>query len=167
MKRSSITLFVAAIVLLAAVIVWLRANRPTTGGTGGTNPQTQVITRTAIRPTPDKPSEPPASASGSPESSPKSRESIMEEIRDAALTYDAKALPRIRPYLLNSDPDIREAAINGMITLGDASAGPMLREAARQTTDPREAARLLDAADYVELPSGTPLLKKRRAAGPK
>ena len=56
---------------------------------------------------------------------------------------------------------IREAARTGMIVLGDGAAGPMLRDASKLALTPHEAVAMLEAADYVELPSGTFNLKKR------
>ncbi len=90
-------------------------------------------------------------------------QALLEEINEAAVTYDAAALPRIQPYLTHSAPEVREAAKNGMIVLGDAAAGPLLREASRHVTTPQEAVALLEAADYVELPSGSVLLKSQAA----
>lgn len=97
-----------------------------------------------------------ASNSSSPDFVPQqtdaAREKILEEIQDAAVTYEATGLSKIEPYLLHSDPEIRLAAKDGMITLGDASAGPLLRKAAALAPTPQEAVALLEAADYVELP---------------
>jgi hypothetical protein len=81
------------------------------------------------------------------------RDAALEKIHDAATTYDPVELAAIRPYLVNADPEIREAAVNGMIVLGDAAAGPMLREAAARMESAEEAKAMLAAADYVELPS--------------
>jgi hypothetical protein len=90
-----------------------------------------------------------------------SHTALLEEINEAAVTYNASALPRIQPYLTHSDPEIREAAKNGMIVLGDSAAAPLLREASRKMATPQEATALLEAADYMELPSGSILLKAR------
>lgn len=86
---------------------------------------------------------------------PASQAVILSQIEDASVTYDAKALPLIEPYLLNADPVVREAAKNGMINLGDVAAGPLLREASRHASTPEEAMALSEAADYVELPPAT------------
>lgn len=91
------------------------------------------------------------------------KEQILETVHQASITYDPKELPAIQKYLLNADPEIREAARNGMVVLGDASAGPMLRDASKLASTPHEAVAMLEAADYVELPSGTLNLKKRTA----
>jgi hypothetical protein len=80
-------------------------------------------------------------------------ERILETMREAAITYDPAGLSKIEPYLLHSDAGVRKAAINSMIKLGHASAGPMMRKAAASAYTPYEAVNLLEAADYVELPS--------------
>jgi hypothetical protein len=92
---------------------------------------------------------------------PVTKEEILETVHQASITYDAKELPAIQKYLLDADPEIREAARNAMIVLGDGSAGPMLRDASKLAPTPHEAVAMLEAADYVELPSGTFNLKKR------
>jgi hypothetical protein len=94
-----------------------------------------------------------------PEETAAAREKILEEIQDAAITYDAAELSRIEPYLLHADPEIRQAAMNGMIVLGDKAAAPLLRKAAELAPSPQEAVALIEAAEYVELPSGK--LKRR------
>jgi hypothetical protein len=93
------------------------------------------------------------------------RSAILNTIEQASVTYDAKALPLIEPYLLHQDPEVRLAAMNGMIVLGEAAAGPLLRKAAEKSTSPKEAVALSEAADFVELPSGTFVPKERTALG--
>ncbi len=92
------------------------------------------------------------------ESAEKSRAEALEKIEEASTSYDPAQLPVIRPYLIHPDPALRAAAVNGMLVLGDASAGPMLREAARTLSSPEEAKKMEEAANYVELPSAN--LKK-------
>ena len=93
------------------------------------------------------------------------RADIAKKIEEASVMYDAKALPLIEPYLLHPDPEVRTAALNGMITLGEAGAAPLLREAAKKAATPKEAVAMGEAADYLELPSGTFVPKERTAAG--
>lgn len=93
------------------------------------------------------------------------RSAILNTIEQASVTYDAKALPLIEPYLLHQDPEVRLAAMNGMIVLGEAAAGPLLRKAAEMSTSPKEAVALSEAADFVELPSGTFVPKARTSQG--
>lgn len=96
------------------------------------------------------------------------REEAIEKMQDAATSYDPKELSVIRPYLESDDPKLREAAVDAMIVLGDASAGPMLRDAAKKLDSAEESKKMIKAADYVELPSASfkqisELLKKRKA----
>ena len=84
-----------------------------------------------------------------------SRERILTELQEAATTYDAAHLPKIEPYLSHPDAELRTAAVNAVITLGDSAGAPLLRAASSLIKDPREAVALLDAAEYMELPSGS------------
>jgi hypothetical protein len=127
---------------------------------------------TAIKPTEPTKSSLPETRPEQPEkhevltAPPATQEGILGQIEDASVTYDAKALPLIEPYLLNPDPVVREAAKNGMINLGDAAAGPLLREASRHAPTPQEAVALSEAADYVELPPATAHRIKRSTEDP-
>ncbi len=93
------------------------------------------------------------------------RAAILNEIEQASVTYDSKALPLIEHYLLHPDPEVRLAAMNGMVVLGDAAAGPLLRKAAEKAPTPKEAVALAEAAGFVELPSGTFVPKDRTSPG--
>lgn len=93
-------------------------------------------------------------------------EAILAEIEAASISYDARELPRIRPFLTHPDPAVREAAVNGVFILGDAAGAPLLREAARLTATPQEAVRLLEMADYLELPSGSLISRKKDGTRP-
>ncbi|MBB5036719.1 HEAT repeat domain-containing protein [Prosthecobacter dejongeii] len=98
------------------------------------------------------------------------REVLLEAINDVATTYDPVELPKIKPYLLHPDAEVRKAALDGMVVLGDAAASPLLRDAARQVTSNKEAIEMMQAAEYLELPSATGLLKSGAAkpqAGPR
>jgi hypothetical protein len=87
------------------------------------------------------------------------KQKALEEIQLASISYDPAELPKMQPYLLHSDPEIREAALNGFV---DAQGAPLLRNAARQLTDPKEAAKYLEKADWLELPSIPPEIIKSR-----
>lgn len=88
---------------------------------------------------------------------------ILEAIQEASISYDAKELPKIQPYLIHPDAEVRTAALEGVLVLGDAAGSPLLRQAASTLKDPREAVKYLDAADYLELPSGSLLAGKKKA----
>jgi hypothetical protein len=82
-----------------------------------------------------------------------SHQEALEQMHEASITYDKAQLKVIQPYLTHPDADLRSAAINAMVVLGDASAGPLLREASKNAPSPKEAVAMEEAADYVELPS--------------
>ncbi len=104
---------------------------------------------------------PPVTSQGPiPDSAEKQR--IIDAIQLASVSYDPSELPRIQPYLTHPDPELRQAALNGMIVLGHAAGAPLLREAARRTANPTEAAELLNKADYLELPSAPIELLRQR-----
>jgi len=81
------------------------------------------------------------------------KQHILDSIQSASVSYDPSELPRIQPYLTHSDPEVREAALNGIVVLGHAAGSPMLRDAANRLKNPIEAAEFLKKADYLELPS--------------
>ncbi|MEQ1748031.1 MAG: hypothetical protein ABL974_01305 [Prosthecobacter sp.] len=81
------------------------------------------------------------------------RQTIMETIQTASISYDPIELPRIQPFLSHPDPEVRAAALNGIVMLGHAAGAPLLREAAKRAATPQEAVELLSKADYLELPS--------------
>lgn len=91
------------------------------------------------------------------------REVLLEAINDVAITYDPVELPKIKPYLLHPDAEVRKAALEGMVVLGDAAASPLLRDAAREVTSTKEAIEMMQAAEYLELPSARGLLKSGNA----
>ncbi len=164
-QRLLLTIFCAAIlILVAGIFTWRkltadpddRADKDKSLTTQKTHPADLGAGKASqIRPTKPTPSD------ESKLIAPVTKEEILETVHQASITYDPKELPVIQKYLLDADPEIREAARNGMIVLGDASAGPMLRDASKLAATPHEAVAMLEAADYVELPSGTLNLKKR------
>ena len=95
-----------------------------------------------------------------------SRQTIMETIQTASVSYDPVELPRIQPFLSSPDPEVRAAALNGIVVLGHAAGAPLLREAARRAATTQEAVELLTKADYLELPSApVPMRSRFKKAG--
>jgi hypothetical protein len=93
---------------------------------------------------------------------PLGKQAILDAIQLASVSYDPSELPSLKPYLTHSDPEIREAALNGIIVLGHAAGAPLLRDAASRISNPIEASELLRKADYLELPSAPIKLLKQR-----
>jgi len=167
MKPRTIAMAGGAVLLIAAGVVFVPRSKeaPTPGDTARTEqsaPQSAKIEDRGSA-TPSKPDA--GTAPKQPALTDEERATILNEIEQSSVTYDAKALPSIEPYLLHPDPEVRQAAMNGMIVLGDAAAGPLLRNAAGKAPNPKEAVALGEAADYIELPSGTFVPKERTAPG--
>jgi hypothetical protein len=75
------------------------------------------------------------------------------EIEAAAVRYEPSAVKDIRPWLLDTDPQIRQAARDGLVMLGESDAIPFLRDAASRLDDPAEVASFHEAADLLSLPA--------------
>lgn len=126
-----------------------------------------IIKREPEPPAPDTPRQQPSAASAPvpprtslppPEALPlttEQRTAILTRIEDMAVQYDAQQLPNLEAFLLHSDPEIRAAAVQGFVTLGEPAGAPLLRKAAQNAATPEETMRLLKAADYLELPPGS------------
>ncbi len=84
------------------------------------------------------------------------REQIFETIHDASVTYDVEGLKVLGPLLGHADPEVRAATIEGIIQLGETAGAKTLREAARKAKEPREAAEMIRAAKFLELPEYQP-----------
>ncbi len=83
-----------------------------------------------------------------------SGEAALEAISDLAATYDAASVPALARYLKHQNPDIRSAARDGLINLGERAAIPFLQEAAK-TAAAEEANALREAAEFLALPTWT------------
>lgn len=93
------------------------------------------------------------------------KEQRLDAIQTAATTYAPEGIRDIKPFLLDPDPEIRAAAKDGLVVLGESGGAVALRAAAKQLKDPREAAVYLDTADYLELPSWSDTEEAQQLAG--
>lgn len=80
---------------------------------------------------------------------------MLTAIDEASVMYSPDALPIIEPMLYSNDREIRQAAADALIVLGETAGAEILRKAASQTKDPVEAVGLIEKADYLELPSAS------------
>jgi hypothetical protein len=120
-------------------------------------PVAPVDLRSRVRhATPAKPEATAASGSASAKSrsaDPQHREAARGAIDAAVVTYSPEGVKAIRPYLLDADPEVRAAARDGMVQLGEGDAIPLLRDAASKLEDAQEIASLQEAADLLALPA--------------
>jgi hypothetical protein len=84
------------------------------------------------------------------------REAVLSVIEDASTTYDVSGLTVLGPLLGHSDPEVREATVEGIVQLGDVAGAKTLRDAARSPTDPKLKDRMIKAAQFLELPEYVP-----------
>jgi HEAT repeat protein len=85
-----------------------------------------------------------------------------EELEDLAMDDRPESLATILEELTNRDPHIRQAAISAAKQFGSRDAIPKLLDAATQTDDPEEKVALLEAAEFLKLPSLTELAQQAR-----
>ena len=83
------------------------------------------------------------------------RQEIIQQLQDAAVTYDPAQLSVIQPYLVDADPALRSAAVNAMMVMGETSAAAMLRNAAKLLASSDEAKMYERKAAFLELPPVT------------
>jgi len=88
-----------------------------------------------------------------PLASPEQRATAQRSIEEAVTTYEPAAVKTIAPFLQDPDPEIRAAARDGLIQLGEQDAIPVLRLAATRMGNEAEATACREAANYLELPS--------------
>jgi hypothetical protein len=86
---------------------------------------------------------------------------IIASLEEAAISYDASRVPEIVPYLYSEHAEIRSAATDALVTLGDASGAEAIYQAARFVPDPREAESMLQKAAFLSLPPGTLSSRKK------
>ena len=80
-------------------------------------------------------------------------EKRVAELQDLAMDDDPKSLQIILSELTNRDPEIRQAAVDATMQFGSRDAIPKLTDAALQTDDAAERAAILQAAEFLKLPS--------------
>ena len=75
------------------------------------------------------------------------------DLADMAMTDDPASLQTILGELNNRDPELRKAAREAAVQFGSREALPALTDAMAQTDDPAEKAALLEAIEFLKLPS--------------
>lgn len=90
----------------------------------------------------------------------------VEQLQDWSRNEDAASLTSILNDLTNSEKEIRVAAVEAAKQFGSRDAIPALKAAATNTEEPHEKVALLDAADFLALPSMSELRAQRQSASP-
>ncbi len=87
----------------------------------------------------------------------------IAELDALAMKDDAVSRDMILSELQNPDRAIRKGALEAAIQFNDRSVIPRLQEAAALTEDPAEKAEILEAIEYIKLPSLTEYLAEQKA----
>ncbi len=82
----------------------------------------------------------------------------VAELQDLGMEDDPASLETILSELNNGDPSIRQAAVEAAVQFGSRDAIPRLADAAAQTSDPEEKAAILEAIEFLKLPTLTEAL---------
>lgn len=86
------------------------------------------------------------------------------ELNSLAMQKSPAAHQQIVDELRNSDKEIRSAALEAIQQANDRSVIPQMKQIADQTDDPQEKQNILDAIDFINLPSLTEYLHQSQKA---
>jgi len=81
---------------------------------------------------------------------------------ELSMNDDSSSLETILGELTNRDPQIRKGALDAAIQFGSRDAIPKMLDAASQTDDPREKAEIVDAIEFLKIPSLTETITQTR-----
>ena len=163
---------IAALLLgvgLLGIVIWLNRNSQSRATTPAA-----VADRASPKSTPrSKELKQPEQQSPAPNSTQPKNEAGEEEIRtekvrqriaelnDLAMNNDTNSLNTILSELTNPDVEIRKGALEAVIQFADRAAIPRLQEIADHTEDNTEKGALLEAIEYLKLPSLTEHLREK------
>jgi len=102
-----------------------------------------------------------------PEERQAANQAEIDRLMEWSRNSDAQSLSNILLDLTNSEKDVREAAIEATKQFGSTNAIPVLKAAAINSTDTSEQIELLQAANFLSLPSltfGAPTAEEIQAA---
>jgi hypothetical protein len=85
-------------------------------------------------------------------------EKRIDELMELAMTDDRSSLDTILSELTNRDPQIRKGALEAAIQFGSRDAIPNLMDLVSQVDDPKEKADIVEAIEFLKLPSATEVI---------
>jgi hypothetical protein len=98
-----------------------------------------------------------------PLSTPRHTGNLFDDLNTWAMNNDDASRDAILAEMRNPDKEVRKAALEAAIQFGSRSVVPTLRDVAEETEDAGEKAAILEAIDYINLPSLTEYLAEKRA----
>jgi hypothetical protein len=87
-------------------------------------------------------------------------EARIAELRDLSRKKDMPSLEVLLSEVKNSDQEIRQAALDAIGQTGNRAAIPRLLELAAQTENAKEKQAIVDAVEFMKLPTLTEVLRK-------
>jgi hypothetical protein len=107
----------------------------------------------SVAPPPVIPPAPTVTNTLTPEQRQTAIEAETDRLQQWSMNDDPASLSNILADLTNSEKEIREAAIEATKQFGSSDAIPTLKQVAADTSDTGEQIALLEAADFLSLPS--------------
>ena len=86
----------------------------------------------------------------------------IEALTDASAKSDSQSFQLIVNALKDPQVEVRQTALEASIQFGSRDAIPFLKEAAANTEDAREKVKILDAIEFLELPTLNEIKPSRR-----
>ncbi len=86
----------------------------------------------------------------------------IDKLQELQANDDPASLKAILTELVNPDKEVRAAAVEATIQFGDRSAIPVLKDLAATTTDSGEKQALLDAVEFMSLPTMTEIREAKQ-----
>jgi hypothetical protein len=77
----------------------------------------------------------------------------VAELQDLGMEDDPESLKAILSELANPEPEIRQAAVDASVQFGSRDAIPRLLDAAARTDDPEEKSAILEAVEFLKMPT--------------
>jgi hypothetical protein len=90
----------------------------------------------------------------------------VAELQDLGMENDPASLDTILSELDNADPGIRLAAVDAAVQFGSRDAIPRLTTAAAQASDPKEKSAILDAIEFLSMPTLAEALAQKNSNAP-
>ena len=87
----------------------------------------------------------------------------IAELQDLSNKKDAASLETLLSEVRNTDPEIRQAALDAISQSGNRSAIPGLQEAAARTEDVGEKQAIGEVIEFLKLPTLTEIMREQRA----
>jgi hypothetical protein len=104
----------------------------------------------------------PTNASPSSETNQEAIDARIDALMEASANSDSNSFRLIITALSDENPEIRSAARDAVIQFQSKDAIPYLKDIAAKTEDPREKVAVLDAIEFLELPTLSEILRQQR-----